>query len=87
MSEELKPCPCGKIPKELGIQDANQGGKWAYAICDHCGTWEIEFRTDYAPLDSPECKALAYNAWNYAPRSDGWVSVDSGKLPEDGHDE
>jgi hypothetical protein len=69
MSDELKPCPCGKIPKELGITDAGQGGKWAQVMGDCCGEWTIEFRTMYEALDSSECMKLATDAWNEAPRA------------------
>ena len=64
----LMPCPCGKHPTELVIVDAGQGGKWAYVYGDCCSKWNIEFRTQYHPLDSNECMALALEAWNEAPR-------------------
>lgn len=67
--DKLLACPCGKVPTELGIADANQGGKWAFVHGDCCGEWMIEFRTDYNPLESDECKRLAREAWNSAPRS------------------
>jgi hypothetical protein len=65
----IAPCPCGKIPIELYITDANQGSKWAYVNGDCCGEWMIEFRTNYYNLDSPECRELALEAWNTAPRN------------------
>jgi len=73
-SDELKPCPCGKIPKELGVYDANQGAKWAWVNADCCGEWAIEFRTQYKPFDSPECMQLAKDAWNAASRPTPQVS-------------
>ena len=69
MSDVLAACPCGKIPTELDIYDANQGGKWANVVPNCCGEWMIEFRTNYAALDSEECKRLAREAWNEAPRA------------------
>ncbi len=68
MAEGLKPCPCGQTPTRLGIVDNGQGGKWAAICTDCCGEWSIEFHTDYKPLDSPECMALAVEVWNSAPR-------------------
>ena len=65
----LAACPCGNVPTELGITDANQGSKWAFVTGDCCGEWTIEFRTNYAALDSDECKGLAVEAWNTAPRA------------------
>lgn len=55
MSDTLATCPCGKTPKELSVEDANQGGKWAFVSGDCCGEWKIEFRTNYADLQSDEC--------------------------------
>lgn len=68
-TNEIKPCPCGKVPTELFLADANQGMKWAFASGDCCGEWIIEFRTNYATLDSDECKRLALEAWNGTPRA------------------
>ena len=65
----LAPCPCGKAPDSLTIVPSN-GYKHAFAVGDCCGEWHIEFRTNYALLDSPECMALAQEAWNDAPRGD-----------------
>ena len=66
----LNPCPCGRVPTELGIVDAGQGGKYAWAVGNCCGEWHIEFRTNYEPLDSPECMTRAIEAWNAAPRGE-----------------
>jgi hypothetical protein len=64
----LKQCPCGQTPNHIDISDAGQGGKYASVMGDCCGEWEIEFRTQYNPMDSDECMELAINAWNDAPR-------------------
>jgi len=69
MSEELKPCPCGKTPKNLIITDAGQGGKWANVYGECCAEWMLEFRTDYHRLDSDECMELAIKWWNDATRN------------------
>jgi len=60
----LKPCPCGRTPKDLFIVD--NGSKWAYTYGDCCGEWHIEFRTMYNPITSPKCLELAVEAWNAA---------------------
>jgi len=66
---ELKPCPCGRTPKELCVSDAGQGGKWAnVSAMSCCGCWEVEFRTRYHGLDSGRCMEYAIEAWNEAPR-------------------
>ncbi len=67
---ELKPCPCGKIPTELHISDAGQGGKWANVCGNCCDEWMLEFRTDYNNLDSDECMKLAVDWWNDAGRGE-----------------
>ena len=66
----LNPCPCGKVPTELGIIDSVEGSKYAFAVGNCCGEWHIEFRANYKLPDSPECKALACEAWNAAPRGE-----------------
>jgi hypothetical protein len=66
----LAACPCGRTPTEaLQIADAGQGSKWATVAGDCCGEWMLEFRTQYAALDSDECRKLAREAWNSAPRA------------------
>ena len=64
----LAKCPCGEVPADLSIEDAGQGGKWAWVCGNCCGAWHIEFRTDYHALDGETCKALAEAAWNRASR-------------------
>ncbi len=67
-TQELKACPCGKIPTDLGISDIGQGSKWAGAYGNCCSEWIVEFRTQYSSLDSEACKILATLEWNAAPR-------------------
>jgi len=69
LNVELAACPCGKTPTDVDIYDACQGGKWANVQPNCCGEWMIEFRTNYEALDSVECKRLAIEAWNSAPRA------------------
>lgn len=65
--QNLKPCPCGQIPKSVSIAD--NGSKWAYVSGDCCGEWSVEFRTQYHRIDTDKCMALAVEAWNAAGRS------------------
>lgn len=67
MSSTLAPCPCGETPGTLSIIPGSSS-KWAWVCGDCCGDWHIEFRTNYKALDSPECRELALEAWNAAPR-------------------
>ena len=67
MSAELKPCPCGKTPTRLCIEEG-YSCKYAWASGDCCGEWSVEFRTGYHNADSDECYALAVEAWNRKPR-------------------
>ena len=69
MPEKLKQCPCGVIPDDLCIEEG-RSSKWAFASCGKCGEWTIEFRTNYLELGSIECKDIAYEAWNNAPRGE-----------------
>ncbi len=48
---KLNKCPCGKTPNFLSLAFNGQGSKWAEACGDCCGTWSIEFRTQYFELD------------------------------------
>lgn len=67
--EPLKPCPCGETPNAVGIE-ADSIQKWAFVYGDCCSEWYVEFRTEYNSPTSPECLALATEAWNEAPRKD-----------------
>jgi len=64
----LARCPCGQTPESLHLADAGQGGKYALVCGSCCDEWLIEFRTNYKPIDSGECLALATVAWNSASR-------------------
>lgn len=66
---KLAVCPCGKTPTDIGSYDLNQGGKWFAAVPNCCGEWMIEFRTGYCDIESEQCKRLAIEAWNTAPRA------------------
>jgi len=68
--EKLKPCPCGATPERLNVVEGSSC-KWAFASGDCCGEWLVEFRTQYANLESEECYELAASAWNEASRAEG----------------
>lgn len=65
--QELKPCPCGQTPTSLDVI-IGDCSKWAYVSGNCCSEWNVEFRTEYNPVESEECKALAVEAWNRASR-------------------
>lgn len=67
--EQLEPCPCGETPAYVGIIQEHEQSRWARASGSCCGTWEIEFRSNYAKGDA--LKTLATAAWNSAPRFAG----------------
>ncbi len=70
---ELKQCPCGKVPTDVGFT-LTQGTKWMDVYPDCCGEWTIETRTHYE-RDEMALKKLAADAWNSAPR--GWEPTDA----------
>ena len=63
-------CPCGEYPNELAVVENGQGTKWLIVSGDCCSEWSIEFRNNYAPIDSNECRTNALMAWNAAPRKE-----------------
>lgn len=69
MSEKLKPCPCGKVPSKLILEE---GATCKYAYCggNCCGAWLVEFPTGYAHVSSYAAMELAIPAWNGAMRKE-----------------
>lgn len=65
---QLKPCPCGKVPTALNVFEGDC--KWYQASGNCCGEWLIEFRSHYRKVDSPEAYQLAVEAWNKAARKE-----------------
>ena len=63
---EIRPCFCGATPRQLMI-DEGSSSKYAWASCEWCAEWSIEFRTNYSQ-DLNELQQLAVKAWNCAPR-------------------
>ena len=65
---EIRTCFCGATPSELAITEG-LSSKYAWAACNWCAEWSIEFCTNYSQ-DSDELQRLAVEAWNRAPRAD-----------------
>lgn len=63
---EIRPCCCGATPVQLSITEGSSS-KYAWATCEWCAEWSIEFRTNYSQ-DLAELQQLAVKAWNSAPR-------------------
>jgi hypothetical protein len=63
----IRPCFCGATPGQLAITEGSSS-KYAWAACEWCGEWSIEFRTNYSQ-DLAELQELAAKAWNNAPRN------------------
>ena len=63
---EIRPCCCGATPAQLSITEG-LSSKYAWAACEWCAEWSIEFRTNYSQ-DLAELQQLAVKAWNSAPR-------------------
>jgi hypothetical protein len=64
----LRRCACGADPEQLVITEGSCS-KYAWAACDSCGEWSIEFRTNYSQ-DPAELQQLAAKAWNAASRDE-----------------
>lgn len=64
---QLKPCPCGEIPKTLCTAIEGIGSKWGYVCGNCCAEWNVEFRTQYE-TDHDKLIKLATQAWNEANR-------------------
>ena len=70
---ELKPCPCGKVPESLYIEQGDT--YYRYVITGDgggcCGEWSIEFKVEPRSLspDSDEFEKQTAEAWNAAPRA------------------
>ena len=69
---DLKPCPCGKVPKMLMIQ-CQERAKYGQMTGDCCGEWTIEFKNGYES-DKQVSLNKAVEAWNGAPRAGNEVS-------------
>jgi len=67
MSNELKKCPCGKVPDELFIAEGSTF-RWRYVSGNCCGEWAIEARVESGLNDSEGIKHECMVAWNDACR-------------------
>lgn len=67
MPEKLKPCPCGRVPEELDIDQSITSRRYtAEPSC--CHGWMVEFFSPTEHYD--ELSKLATAAWNAAPRGE-----------------
>ena len=64
---KIRPCFCGATPAQLSITEGSSS-KYAWAACEWCAEWSIEFRINYSQ-DLDELQRLAVQAWNCAPRT------------------
>jgi hypothetical protein len=69
MSEQLKPCPCGKTPSKLLIGDGNTY-RWRIISGDCCGEWMIESSRIEYPITDESIVKQCTNDWNNANRSE-----------------
>jgi hypothetical protein len=71
MKSKLKPCPCGKTPKELHMTEADTF-KSRYIGGDCCGDWDIYAKVVYSRSEEDD-KELIYERcveeWNAAKRA------------------
>jgi len=65
---ELKPCPCGQVPKRLLISCDHERPRWAMVAGNCCGEWNVEFRNGHELINSDQSMRLAREAWNSAQR-------------------
>jgi hypothetical protein len=65
----LRPCPCGMTPERLCVEGDHPRPKWARVSGQCCNSWSIEYRNNYAVLDTAEADQVAMAAWNAAPRA------------------
>lgn len=63
---QLKPCPCGVVPRMLMINCADRA-KYGQMTGDCCGEWTVDFKNGYAS-DKQVTQLKAVTAWNDAPR-------------------
>jgi hypothetical protein len=69
MIAKLKPCPCGKTPTKLSIQEGSTY-RWRIISGDCCGAWMIESsRIDYM-ADDEKVKQQCIDDWNNTERGE-----------------
>ena len=62
---KLNPCPCGKTPTKLNIQDGDTY-RWRVISGDCCGTWMIESSRIAYQADSKTIEKQCIDDWNEA---------------------
>lgn len=65
----IKRCPCGEVPIDLAVNEGSTR-TYAFASCNVCAEWAVEFRTVRHDPHSKESYEVAVQAWNAAPRGD-----------------
>jgi len=72
---KLNPCPCGKTPETLCIENGTTSTyKYAWVSGSCCSEWSTEFRTNYEKPYGVEYMNLAREAWNRATRPEPQVT-------------
>lgn len=79
MSDKLKPCPCGKTPTKLVLEEGATS-KYAYCGGNCCGSWLVEFPTGYAHVSSYAAMEMAIPAWNGARRNDDELRAENERI-------
>jgi len=66
---KLMPCPCGKTPEKLAIQEGSTY-RWRIISGDCCNHWMIESsRIDYMATDE-DVEKQCINDWNESDRGE-----------------
>ena len=66
----LKPCPCGKVPKEMLVENYAVSGSKVMAVASCCMRWPVPFFIGYKRVSIEQAQKMAEAAWNEAPRGD-----------------
>lgn len=66
-NEQLKKCPCGKVPKKLYINWDTSLQRWGTIYTDCCASWLVEFKNNHF-RDEEKYYQDAVKAWNSLPR-------------------
>ena len=67
MTQTLKPCPCGKTPTKLVIQDGSTY-RWRLIAGDCCGQWMIESGRIALGSSDKQVELECIESWNKAMR-------------------
>ena len=72
---KLSPCPCGKTPTDLTIQEGSTY-RWRYISGNCCGEWMIESSRIEYPATDEQIKEQCANDWNEAQRANSPCDID-----------